>query len=106
MGFAANSSTRITHLDNLKPAELENSSSAATTSLKTKKPRINLKPSKEVPLIDLTLDDEDIHTPLNSNSTSSISTPIAPSKTISTRQTSSSSSPIKGTTLFLAPSPL
>ena len=82
------------------------SSTIATTSHKAKKPRLNIKPFKEVLLIDLTLDDdEDIHTPLNSNSTSSISTPLAPSKTISTRQTSSSSSTIRTTTLSLAPNP-
>lgn len=83
------------------------SSTIPTTSHKAKKPRINIKPPNEIILIDLTLDDdENIHTPLNSsNSTSPISTPFAPSKTISTRPTSSSSSTIRKTTLSLPPSP-
>ncbi|PWA62319.1 hypothetical protein CTI12_AA335930 [Artemisia annua] len=106
MGFAANSAPRITHLGSLKPVEMEKLSPVATTSHQAKKPRLNIKPSKEVLLIDLTLDDdEDINTPLNSNSTASLSTPLALSKTISTRQTSSSSSTIRATTLSLAPNP-
>ncbi|PWA52207.1 hypothetical protein CTI12_AA457040 [Artemisia annua] len=83
------------------------SSTIATTSHKAKKPRLNIKPSKELILINLLLDDEEEpHTPLSNNSTSSISTPYAPSKTNSTRATSTSSSTFRITPLSLPYSPL